>query len=256
MDIFINMKKITKYYDIGDVRVSALQGIDLVIKSGEFVAIMGASGSGKSTLLNIMGCLDQPSSGEYFFEDVNINGLTPNEYADIRNKKIGFVFQVFNLLPRTSALENVELPLFYDRTDQHKDIKKRSIQALNSVGLGDRIMHKPNQLSGGERQRVAIARALINEPSVVLADEPTGNLDSLTSIDIMALFQKLNDQGITIVLVTHEPDIAQYAKRLITLRDGLIIQDKAIKKRRDASQDLQEIKREKQKIKREESIKL
>jgi putative ABC transport system ATP-binding protein len=256
MDSVIKLEQITKLYDLGDIQVKALQGIDMSIRTGEFVAIMGASGSGKSTLLNVIGCLDQPTSGNYFFEGVNINALSHDEYADIRNQKIGFVFQVFNLLPRTSALENVELPLFYDRTKQIKDVKKKAVEALDSVGLAGRATHKPNQLSGGERQRVAIARALINHPSIVLADEPTGNLDSLTSIDVMALFQNLNEQGITIILVTHEPDIAQYAKRLITLRDGSIVQDKAIKKRRDALEDVQDIKHKKQKIRREESIKL
>lgn len=256
MNTLIRLEHITKFYEVGDVVVKALQGIDLTIECGEFVAIMGASGSGKSTLLNLIGCLDQPTSGNYYFEDTNINALSLDEYADMRNQKIGFVFQVFNLLPRTSALENVELPLFYDRTDQIKNPKARAIEALNKVGLGDRLTHKPNQLSGGERQRVAIARALINQPSVVLADEPTGNLDSLTSIDVMALFQKLNTQGITIVVVTHEPDIAQYARRLVTLRDGMIIQDNAIKSRRNAAQDVQRVRREKQKIRQEESIQL
>jgi putative ABC transport system ATP-binding protein len=252
----IKMEKIKKFYDLGNVIVKALQGIDLTIESGEFVAIMGASGSGKSTLMNIMGCLDQPTSGDYYFEEMNINALTRDEYADIRNQKIGFVFQVFNLLARTSALENVELPIFYDRSDHINDPKKRAIEALKRVGLGDRIEHKPNQLSGGERQRVAIARALVNHPSIVLADEPTGNLDSLTSIDVMTVFQELNEQGITIILVTHEPDIAQYAKRIVTLRDGLIIQDNAMKRRRNARHDLQELRREKKEIKQEENIKL
>lgn len=256
MNTVIRMDDITKFYNVGDVVVKALQGIDLTIDCGEFVAIMGASGSGKSTLLNLIGCLDQPTSGDYYFEGTNINALSLDEYADIRNQKIGFVFQVFNLLPRTSALENVELPLFYDRTDQVKNPKTRAIEALNKVGLGDRLTHKPNQLSGGERQRVAIARALINQPSIVLADEPTGNLDSLTSIDVMALFQKLNTQGITIVIVTHEPDIAQYARRLVTLRDGMIIQDNAIKSRRNAAHDVQKVRREKQKIRQAESIQL
>jgi putative ABC transport system ATP-binding protein len=187
---------------------------------------------------------------------MNINALSRNEYADIRNQKIGFVFQVFNLLSRTSALENVELPLFYDRTGRINDPKKKAIEALNRVGLGDRIEHKPNQLSGGERQRVAIARALVNQPFIVLADEPTGNLDSLTSIDVMTLFQELNEQGITIVLVTHEPDIAQYAKRIVTLRDGLVIQDNAMKRRRNALHDLQKLRLEKKEIRQEESIQL
>ncbi len=256
MKTVIKMARIEKFYDVGDVVVKALQGIDLTIESGDFVAIMGASGSGKSTLMNIIGCLDNPTSGDYYLEGVNINALSRNEYADIRNQKIGFVFQVFNLLPRTSALENVELPLFYDRTCRVHDHEKRAIEALNRVGLGDRIEHKPNQLSGGERQRVAIARALVNEPSIVLADEPTGNLDSLTSIDVMTVFQELNEQRITIVLVTHEPDIAQYAKRIVTLRDGMVIQDNAMKRRRNALQDLEKLRREKKQIKHEQSIHL
>jgi putative ABC transport system ATP-binding protein len=254
--LVIKMEKITKFYAVGDVVVKALQGIDLMVPSGEFVAIMGASGSGKSTLMNIMGCLDRPTSGNCFFEDVDINVLSRNEYADIRNQKIGFVFQTFNLLPRTSALENVELPLFYDRTDRVIDPKAKAIQALNRVGLGDRIMHKPDQLSGGERQRVAIARALVNQPAIVLADEPTGNLDSLTSVDVMTVFQELNEQGITIVLVTHEPDIAQYAKRIVTLRDGLIIQDNAVKRHRNALDDLKVMQREKKQLQHEEKIQL
>lgn len=252
----IKMESITKFYDMGDVVVKALQGIDLTVQSGEFVAVMGASGSGKSTLMNIIGCLDRPTSGNYFFEDVDINVLSRNEYADIRNQKIGFVFQTFNLLPRTSALENVELPLFYDRTGQVIDSKDKAIQALNRVGLGDRIMHKPDQLSGGERQRVAIARALVNQPAIVLADEPTGNLDSLTSVDVMTAFQEMNEQGITIVLVTHEPDIAQYANRIVTLRDGLIIQDKAVKRHRNALEDLKTKQREKKQLQHEERIQL
>jgi len=256
MDTVIKMEKITKFYDVGDVMVKALQGVDLTIESGEFVAIMGASGSGKSTLMNIIGCLDQPTSGDYYFEGVNINALSRNEYADIRNQKIGFVFQVFNLLSRTSALENVELPLFYDRTGRIRNPQKKATEALNRVGLGDRIAHKPNQLSGGERQRVAIARALVNEPSIVLADEPTGNLDSLTSIDVMTVFQKLNEQRITIVLVTHEPDIAQYAKRIVTLRDGMVIQDNAMKRHRNALHDLETLRREKKEMRQEESIQL
>jgi putative ABC transport system ATP-binding protein len=256
MNTVIKMEKVKKFYNVGDVVVKALQGIDLTFKSGEFIAIMGASGSGKSTLMNIIGCLDQPTSGDYYFEGMNINALSRNEYADIRNQKIGFVFQVFNLLPRTSALENVELPLFYDRTGRINSPKKRATEALSRVGLGDRIGHKPNQLSGGERQRVAIARALVNQPSIVLADEPTGNLDSLTSIDVMTVFQDLNEQGITIVLVTHEPDIAQYAKRIVTLRDGLIIQDKTVEKRRNALRDLQKLRREKKEIRKEENIQL
>jgi putative ABC transport system ATP-binding protein len=256
MKSVIEMQEIKKYYDMGEFVVKALRGIGLTINQGEFVAIMGASGSGKSTLMNIMGCLDRPTSGDYYFEGTNINALTRDEYATIRNQKIGFVFQVFNLLSRTSAVENVELPLFYDRSGRSANPKQEAIQALERVGLSDRIGHKPNQLSGGERQRVAIARALVNHPSIVLADEPTGNLDSLTSIDVMTLFQELNEQGITIVLVTHEPAIAQYAKRIITLRDGMITQDNAIRKRRKATDDLQQLQRENRQIQKEESIRL
>jgi putative ABC transport system ATP-binding protein len=247
----IRMEKITKSYDLGDIVVKALRGVDLTIRSSEFVAIMGASGSGKSTLMNIIGCLDQPTSGNYCFEGMNTNVLSRNEYADIRNKKIGFVFQGFNLLPRTSALENVELPLFYDRTGRVKDPRKRAIEALNRVGLGNRTGHKSNQLSGGEQQRVAIARALVNQPSIVLADEPTGNLDSLTSIDVMSVFQELNEQKITIVVITHEPDIALYAKRIITLRDGIVLQDAVVQEQRNALSDLQNLQQEKEKIRAE-----
>lgn len=248
MNTVIKMDKLTKFYNVGDVVVKALQGVDLTIKSGEFVAIMGASGSGKSTLMNIIGCLDKPTSGDYYFEGMNINDLSQNKYADIRNQKIGFVFQVFNLLPRTSALENVELPLYYDRTGKVIDTRKKAIEALNSVGLGDRIAHKPSQLSGGQRQRVAIARALVNQPSIVLADEPTGNLDSLTSIDVMSVFQELNEQGITVIVVTHDPDIAQYAKRTITLRDGAVTRDTIMKKRSNAVVDAQVLRQKKKKI--------
>ena len=238
MKTVIEMKDIKKHYIIGEVVVKALCGVNLKISEGEFLAIMGASGSGKSTLMNIMGCLDVPTDGEYFLDSKDTKRLSKNDYADIRNQKIGFVFQVFNLLSRTTALENVELPLLYDRTGRIKEPKKRVISSLNRVGLGDRLNHMPNQLSGGERQRVAIARALVNEPSILFADEPTGNIDSVTSIDIMSLFQELNNQGITIVLVTHEPEIAQYAKRIILLRDGNIIHDKVVKNRENAKENL------------------
>jgi len=238
MKTVIEMQNIKKNYIVGEVVVEALTGINLGISEGEFVAIMGASGSGKSTLMNIIGCLDVPTDGDYILDKINIKDLSKNDYADIRNQKIGFIFQAFNLLPRTTALENVELPLFYDRTGRIQEPKKKAISSLNRVGLGDRLNHMPNQLSGGERQRVAIARALVNEPSILLADEPTGNIDSVTSIDIMSVFQELNNQGITIVLVTHETDIAQYAKRIILLRDGNIIQEKAVKNRANAKEDL------------------
>ncbi|MDZ7265270.1 MAG: ABC transporter ATP-binding protein [candidate division KSB1 bacterium] len=234
----IETKQLTKTYQMGDVAVQALRGINLAVAPGEFLAIMGASGSGKSTLMNLLGCLDQPTSGDYFLDGINVNQLSKNEYADIRNQKIGFVFQGFNLLSRTSALENVELPLFYDRTKRVANPKKAAIEALERVGLGDRLYHEPNQLSGGQQQRVAIARALVTQPSLILADEPTGNLDTKTSYDIMALFQELNEQGITIILVTHEKDISEYAKRIVTMRDGLILDDSAIQNRRNAREDL------------------
>jgi len=227
----IEISKLTKTYQVGDVSVEALRGISFSADKGEFLAIMGASGSGKSTLMNLIGCLDQPTSGDYYLEGNNVNNLTTNEYAAIRNQKIGFVFQGFNLLPRTTALENVELPLFYDRTNHGKDTSKRAIEALDRVGLADRMDHDPNQLSGGEQQRVAVARALVNNPSIILADEPTGNLDSKTSIDVLSVFRELNDQGITIFLVTHEAHLAKYARRIIEMRDGFIISDKEVKHR-------------------------
>lgn len=244
MDPVIETRNLTKTYQVGDVAVHALRGVNLTVKPGEFLAIMGASGSGKSTLMNLIGCLDLPSSGDYFLDGRHVNSMNKNEYADIRNQKIGFVFQVFNLLPRTNALENVELPLLYDRTGRIKDPLKAAMDALRSVGLADRMDHEPSQLSGGQQQRVAIARALVNSPSIILADEPTGNLDTRTSIDIMALFQELNKQGITVVLVTHEHDIARYANRFVEMRDGLILRDVILKNRRDAAKDLVEFKRE------------
>ncbi|MEI6613259.1 MAG: ABC transporter ATP-binding protein, partial [Chrysiogenales bacterium] len=200
----IETARVTKTYDSGEVKVEALKGIDLVIKSGELVAIMGASGSGKSTLLNILGCLDYPSGGDYYLDGIHVNNLDRDQLADIRNRKIGFVFQGFNLLARTTAFENVELPLLYSRSSQKLDIVLLTRQALERVGLADRAHHYPSQLSGGQQQRVAIARALVNQPAIILADEPTGNLDTKTSIEIMATFQELNRQGITIILVTHE----------------------------------------------------
>jgi putative ABC transport system ATP-binding protein len=238
MEQVIETRGLTKTYLVGDIEVHALKGIDLVIEKGEFVAIMGASGSGKSTLMNVLGCLDKPTAGKYFLDGMDISQLTKNDYADIRNQKIGFVFQVFNLLSRTSALENVELPLIYDRTRRIPDPRAAAMQALERVGLGDRIHHQPSQLSGGQQQRVAIARALVNRPTLILADEPTGNLDTRTSVDVMTVFQELNDQGITIVLVTHEPDIATYAKRIVMMRDGMIRHDAAVQGRRKAAEDL------------------
>ncbi|GAB4329943.1 MAG: ABC transporter ATP-binding protein [Calditrichia bacterium] len=235
----IETDNLHKIFRMGEAEVHALRGVSFAIQPGEMVAVMGSSGSGKSTLLNILGCLDQPTSGRYRLDGVDVSTLSRNEYADIRNSKIGFVFQGFNLLPRTSALENVELPLIYDRRHRIPNHRKAALEALEMVGLADRVHHEPNQLSGGQQQRVAIARALVNRPSIILADEPTGNLDSITSVDIMALFQELNSRGITVILVTHEPDIAAYAQRIITIRDGRILQDKPVKNRRSAKQDLQ-----------------
>jgi putative ABC transport system ATP-binding protein len=221
---FILVEHLTKTYHLGEVEVHALRGVSLSIARGDFVAIMGASGSGKSTLMNILGCLDRPSSGRYFLDGVDVLTLSPDERAEVRNAKIGFVFQNFNLLPRTSALENVELPLVYSVVsleEQHT----RALAALRAVGLEDRMHHMPSQLSGGQQQRVAIARALVNSPVLILADEPTGNLDSAASTEVMQIFTGLNRQGITVVLVTHESDIAAFARRKITFRDGCVVAD-------------------------------
>ena len=234
----IETRGITKEYRMGEVIVRALRGVDLTVGRGEFVAIMGASGSGKSTLMNLVGCLDTATSGDYLLDGIDVSQLTRDQYAEIRNHRIGFVFQGYNLLPRTSAVDNVELPLFYDHSGRIKDSRGSAIRALERVGLGDRVNHEPNELSGGEQQRVSIARALVNEPAIILADEPTGNLDSRTSVDVMTVFQELNDQGITILLVTHEPDIAEYTKRIVVLRDGHIISDREVAVRRDAGADL------------------
>ena len=236
-DSVINVKQLTKTYQVGDVAVHALRGIDLEVAQGEFLAIMGASGSGKSTFMNLLGCLDQPTSGEYFLDRVAVSALTKNEYAAIRNQKIGFVFQGFNLLARTTALENVELPLMYDRVHRIKNPRQAAIQALERVGLGDRMDHIPNQLSGGQQQRVAIARALVNQPAILLADEPTGNLDSRTSLDVISVFQELNEQGITVILVTHERDLAQYTRRIVELQDGLVLKDTMVQNRKLAKRD-------------------
>jgi putative ABC transport system ATP-binding protein len=235
----IHVEGVTKVYTMGKTRVHALRGIDLSIERGEMLAIMGASGSGKSTLMNIIGCLDYPTAGTYDLDGIRVEGLTRNRLADIRNRKIGFVFQGFNLLARTSALENVELPLLYDRSGRKLRTKEMARAALERVGLGDRLDHEPSELSGGQQQRVAIARALVANPSILLADEPTGNLDSRTSVEVLALFQELNDQGITILLVTHEHDIAQYTKRIVELRDGLVIRDHPVAGRRLAAEDLE-----------------
>ena len=239
MNTIIDVHDLHKVYDTGEVRVHALQGVSLSIGQGEFVAIMGASGSGKSTLMNILGCLDRPTSGTYTLDGIDVSQLNKDGRADIRNSKIGFVFQGYNLLRRTSAIENVELPLLYAGIPAEERVS-RSRYALSLVGLAHREDSYPNQLSGGQQQRVAIARALVNNPSLVLADEPTGNLDSRTSVEVMSVFQRLNrESGITIVLVTHEPDIAQYAGRVIVVRDGLITKDQAIVNRRDAATELE-----------------
>jgi putative ABC transport system ATP-binding protein len=233
----IEVEDIHKYYDLGETRVHALRGVSVAIDRGEFVAIMGASGSGKSTFMNILGCLDKPSSGRYLLEGIAVSDLSKKELAAIRNRKIGFVFQGFNLLSRTTALENVELPTLYAHISREEG-QQRAKEALNLVGLGDRMLHFPSQLSGGQQQRVAIARALVNRPSILLADEPTGNLDSRTSVEIIEVFQKLNDNGLTVVLVTHEPDVAEFAKRTIHFRDGKIRRDEPVQNRPIASEVL------------------
>ena len=226
--MLINMKNLSKVYDLGEVEVFALNGVDVTIQKNEYVSIMGPSGSGKSTLMNIIGCLDVPTDGEYILNDKKVSEMVDDELAAIRNKEIGFVFQTFNLLPRADALHNVELPLIYNGTSRNtrKDIAKNT---LEKVGLGDRMHHKPNELSGGQRQRVAVARALVNNPSIILADEPTGNLDSKTGKEIMQLLDDLHKAGNTIILVTHEEEIAQNSKRIIRLLDGKIVSDEAVK---------------------------
>jgi putative ABC transport system ATP-binding protein len=233
----IILDKLVKTYVLGDYEIHALRGIDLIIKEGEFVAIMGPSGSGKSTLMNILGCLDRPTSGRYVLDSLDVSSLNRDQLAEIRNKKLGFVFQSFNLLSRTSAIENVELPLLYNGNST-KDKYQKAIKALEMVGLRDRANAVPNQLSGGQQQRVAIARALINEPAIILADEPTGNLDTRTSIEVMDILQMLNNNGITIVLITHEPDIASYAGRNILFRDGKIVRDEMVASPRRAKAEL------------------
>ncbi|MEX0802403.1 MAG: ABC transporter ATP-binding protein [Candidatus Binatia bacterium] len=231
MSELILVKDLSKTYRMGDVEVPALRGVNLAIDGGEFVAIMGSSGSGKSTFMNILGCLDRPTRGKYFLDGDEVGGLTADQWAHIRNKRIGFVFQGFNLLARTTALENVELPMMYNGFGG-KQSHARAVEVLGLVGLDKRLQHTPNQLSGGQQQRVAIARALVNRPALILADEPTGNLDSATSAEIMGLFQRLNaEHGITIVLVTHEVDIAGYAERQIHFKDGLVVADHATRSR-------------------------
>ena len=236
----VSLIDVHKTYRTGEMEVPAVRGVSLEIKRGEFVALMGASGSGKSTLMNILGCLDRPTTGQYFLDGADVSRLDRDRLADIRNHKIGFVFQNFNLLPRTSARENVELPLIYSAQRLTRaELREKADRVLISVGLAGREDHYPSQLSGGQQQRVAIARALINQPEVLLADEPTGNLDSRTSVEIMAIFQQLNERGITIIMVTHEPDIAAYAKRNVMMRDGVILNDRLVSQRADASSKLQ-----------------
>ncbi|MEA5113560.1 MAG: ABC transporter ATP-binding protein [Geobacteraceae bacterium] len=233
MEDVVRVNELTKVYTMGELRVEALKGVSLSVGNGDFVAIMGASGSGKSTFMNILGCLDTATSGDYWLGGDYVRGLSRDDLAEIRNRKIGFVFQGFNLLARTSALENVQLPLVYGRVPTARR-RERAMEALALVGLAERSDHSSNQLSGGQQQRVAIARALVNDPAIILADEPTGNLDSATSIEIMAIFQKLNRQGITIIMVTHEPDVAAFTKRNIVFRDGRIISDNPVPEPMDA----------------------
>lgn len=223
----ITLKNIWKIYDTGKIKVEALRGVDLYIEEGEFLSIIGASGSGKSTMMNILGCLDRPTKGKYHLHEHSVDTFDEDQLAKIRNKNVGFVFQTFNLVPRVTAFHNVELPLIYGKY-KSKERKEKVNNALAKVGLSDRMHHKPNELSGGQKQRVAIARALVNNPSIILADEPTGNLDSKTTIEIMNIFKKLNDEGVTVIIVTHELDIASMTKRQITFKDGEIIKDKAI----------------------------
>ena len=235
----ISIKKLHKTYHVGGETINALNGIDLSVQQGEFLAIMGASGSGKSTLLNILGCLDLPTSGDYLLDGVNVKSLNKNQLATIRNQKLGFVFQSYNLLPRTSALENVELPLLYNPLISSRERKKRAEEALIAVGLKDRMKHLSNQMSGGQQQRVAIARSLVNKPVVIFSDEATGNLDTRTSFEIMALFQELNQNGMTICFVTHEPDIAAFTTRNVVFRDGRIMKDEIIENHQSATSALE-----------------
>ena len=239
----ISVRNLTKTYHVGEVDVHALRGVSLEIEKGEFVTVVGPSGSGKSTLMHILGCLDLPTSGEYFLDGANVSHLSDDELSAVRNHKIGFVFQGFNLLPRTSALENVELPLLYNSGSLSAgERRSRAMDALTTVGLKDRAEHHPNQLSGGQQQRVAIARALMNQPSILLADEPTGNLDSRTSVEVLDIFQSLREQrGITIVLITHEPSVAEYGSRIVAFKDGRIVSDAPNERQRVASGELAEM---------------
>jgi len=242
MNAVIQLDDVRKTYHTGEVEVLAVRGVSLEIHAGEFVAVMGASGSGKSTLMNILGCLDRPTGGCYSLDGTDVSQLNTDELADIRNQKIGFVFQGFNLLSRTSALENVELPMLYARQHMHShELREKALHALGVVSLSDRADHHPSQLSGGQQQRVAIARALVNQPALVLADEPTGNLDSRTSIEIMGVFQQLNDRGITIVMVTHEPDIARFTRRNVVMSDGRVVSDIPVTDRLFAGPELERL---------------
>jgi putative ABC transport system ATP-binding protein len=250
MNAIILLDHIHKVYHTGEVDVHAVRDVSLQINRGEFVAIMGASGSGKSTMMNTLGCLDRPTEGRYLLDGVDVSHLSRDELATIRNEKIGFVFQGFNLLSRTSALENVELPMMYVRKSASaREQNKQAMHALETVGLADRSGHHPNQLSGGQQQRVAIARALVNNPALLLADEPTGNLDTQTSIEIMGVFQRLNDAGITIAMVTHELDIARYTKRMVVMRDGRIVSDTAVAKRLVATEELRKLREAQEAVK-------
>ena len=232
----ISVRELTRTYNLGETQVHALRGVTLDVMPGEFVALTGPSGSGKSTFMHLVGCLDRPTSGEYTFDGENVAAMDKRTLASVRNRAVGFVFQGFNLLPRTSALENVELPLLYSGLRNARDRRDRASEALRGVGLGERLGHHPNQLSGGQQQRVAIARALVNNPKLLLADEPTGNLDTRTSVEVMEIFQRLNrERGLTIVLVTHEPDIAEYGTRIVTFRDGQVRGDAPVVRRRTAA---------------------
>ncbi|WP_285291953.1 ABC transporter ATP-binding protein [Breznakiella homolactica] len=248
----IELKGIKRLYELEEITVKAIRGLDLSVEAGEFISVMGPSGSGKSTLMNILGCLDKPTEGSYILDGMETAKANSDEFALIRNSKIGFVFQGFNLLARTSALENVELPLFYNRKKQERNQRERAAAVLREVGLGERLYHMPSQLSGGQQQRVAIARAMVNDPAFILADEPTGNLDTEMTLEIMGLFQALNNNGKTVVMVTHEPELAAYTKRIITMRDGEIISDLPVTERRNAQEDLEQWKKDHAQLSREQ----